>query len=117
MQYIIKNPMDMKYAARRIKEARTALNYTQKELAELTGITHAMVSLYENARVLPRLDVLISMAKALCVPLDYFVLSGGNFNTFHNTENLTRREIKQIQEFIDTLIGYKKDNDGKKKKV
>lgn len=117
MRYILKNPMDVKYVAKRLKEARKTFNYTQRDLARLTGVTNVMISQYETGTVVPHLDVLISMAKALCVTLDYFVLDGKEDKVLHNTETLARHEIKQIQTFIDMLIGYKRDHVTKKKKI
>lgn len=108
MQYITKNPLEIKYLAKRLKEARKTLGYTQRALSQLAGITDAMLCLYERGHSTPSFDVLLSLSRALNVSLDYFVLNGSEDNIFSNTENLTHQERRQIQEFIDTLVKYKK---------
>lgn len=49
----------------RIKELRQAMNYTQKRLSDLTGVSQGKISEYEAEKVIPRVDVALKLAKAL----------------------------------------------------
>lgn len=46
---------------------------TQEELAEKSDISRVMVSRYENGMATPTIDVLISLADALNVSIDYLL--------------------------------------------
>ena len=51
----------------KVKELMNQQNITQKELAELSGITEASVSRYLSGERTPRIDIVINFAKALKV--------------------------------------------------
>jgi len=57
----------------RLREARERKKLTQKQLAELAGITAASVSAYEklDSAKSPSIEIAIQLAKALCVSLDW----------------------------------------------
>jgi transcriptional regulator with XRE-family HTH domain len=46
---------------------------TQKQLAELTGLTEAGISRYISGQRLPRIDILLKIADALGCTLDYLL--------------------------------------------
>ncbi len=46
---------------------------TQKQLAELTGLTEAGISRYVSGQRLPRIDILLGIADALKCTLDYLL--------------------------------------------
>lgn len=46
---------------------------TQKQLAELTGLTEAGISRYISGQRLPRIDILLKIADALSCTLDYLL--------------------------------------------
>lgn len=48
-------------------------NLSQKDLAELSGITESSVSRYLHSEKRPRLDVIINFAKALGVKTEYLI--------------------------------------------
>lgn len=52
---------------------------TQKQLAQMTGLTEAGISRYISGQRLPRLDVLLRIAKSLQCTLD-FLLYGVEYN-------------------------------------
>jgi len=56
----------------RIKQGRTALGLTTRALAELVGVSAMAISKYENNRNTPSSDILIALANALNVRVEYF---------------------------------------------
>jgi len=57
----------------RLKELRTSLNYSQKELSEQTGLTLRTIQRIENNEVKPSLYSLKVIGKALKIDLSEFV--------------------------------------------
>lgn len=57
----------------RIKQARTAAGFSLRELAEKAGITAMAISKYETGKSTPSSGVLLSLSKALNVPVEYFL--------------------------------------------
>lgn len=63
---------------RRLSEARALKSLTQKELAELSGVSQRQISAYESARSWPREAVLIRLAKALGTTPEWLAVGIGN---------------------------------------
>lgn len=57
----------------RIKQARTAAVLSLRELAEKAGISAMAISKYETGKSTPSSVVLLSLSKALGVPVEYFL--------------------------------------------
>jgi transcriptional regulator with XRE-family HTH domain len=51
-----------------LKEARTAVHYTQEHLAVLAGLDHTYPSLLERGQRHPSLAVVCGLAEALSIP-------------------------------------------------
>lgn len=60
----------------KIREKREAFNLTQRELAEVLGITPQHLSLLEQDKKTPSVTLLAKMAQSLGVSIDYLVFSG-----------------------------------------
>jgi transcriptional regulator with XRE-family HTH domain len=58
----------------KLKQLRQEKNWSQDEFAYHAQIDGRQVSRYENDRVMPSVDVVIKMAKAFNVSLDYLLL-------------------------------------------
>lgn len=56
-----------------IRIRRRALNMTMKELASIVGVTEAAISHYETGRREPDPDMLIRIATALNVSVDFLI--------------------------------------------
>jgi transcriptional regulator with XRE-family HTH domain len=52
---------------RRIRRRRRAIDMTQEEMADRAGIHRTQISMFEHGKVMPRLDTLILLARALDV--------------------------------------------------
>ena len=59
--------------AERIRELRTAGNFTQKDLDELLGVKNFSIYTYEKGRSEPTIDGLIALADFFDVSIDYLV--------------------------------------------
>ena len=57
----------------RIKQARTAAVLSLRELAEKVGVSAMAISKYETGKSTPSSGVLLSLSKALGVPVEYFL--------------------------------------------
>lgn len=57
----------------RIKKLREGKNISQKELAKELGVTDAMVSMYENDKKNPSLEVITKLAAFFNVSTDYLL--------------------------------------------
>jgi len=56
----------------RIKRARKALRLSLRDLAKKVSLSHASIKKYEDNRVIPSSEVLIKLAKAMQVKVEYF---------------------------------------------
>lgn len=63
--------VDLNIFSKRLKEAREAMGYTQRTLANQVGITPASLSAYEKDGKNPSLNVAAEIAKACGVSLDW----------------------------------------------
>ena len=67
--------MDKDSLATRIRISRESLNYSQHDLARVTGISQQQISSYEKGQRLPSAPALIKLSDALHVSTDY-ILTG-----------------------------------------
>ena len=74
---------------------------TQRQLAQLIGVTKSMASAYETAIRYPSYDILIRLASVFGVSTDY--LLGLENRRRLNAEGLTERQIQIINELIGEL--------------
>lgn len=58
----------------RIKQLRKERGWSQAELGEHLGTDSQRVSRYENERITPSIDMLVRLAEALDVSVDYLVI-------------------------------------------
>ena len=59
--------------AERIRELRTAGNYTQEDLGEILGVKKYSIYTYEKGRSEPNIDGLIALADFFDVTTDYLL--------------------------------------------
>lgn len=85
----------------KIKSLRTQRNLTQKQLADLSGVTVSAISSYEAGNRYPSYDVLISLARIFHVSTDY-LLGLENLKTV-DVSGLEDRQINVILQMIDIM--------------
>ena len=87
----------------RLKELRTSLNYSQKELSEQTGLTLRTIQRIENNEVKPSLYSLKMLGEALKTDLSEFSKSTGTKPyEFNFTIKIT--DMNQLINDLKTLV-------------
>ena len=84
---------------KRLARARASANLTQRELADVVGITWSQISRYEASKAKPRLGVLLKLADALNVTAEELSGDGSNDEGREITLTLTGPEEKAIEDF------------------
>jgi transcriptional regulator with XRE-family HTH domain len=108
----------------RIRELRTKRGMTQKELADILGVTDAAIGMWENARREPDVEHIKKMAAIFGVTTDYLI---GQADTrdlpqtvapylADGLKELTPEARKEVMDFIEYVkVKYaKKDGDDKR---
>ncbi len=81
----------------RFREAFQLRGYTQSELSELSGVTQVQISKYLNGKVLPKLESLKALARALNVSENW--LAGENVPMIQQIETLPAEEKLKVALF------------------
>ncbi|MDH5525392.1 MAG: helix-turn-helix domain-containing protein [Desulfobulbaceae bacterium] len=92
--------------AERIRQLRQERHWTQAELAERLGIHQKQVSAYERGVNLPSTDILIKLAEAFDVTLDYLAFEAKGRPAKLNVQD---RELLRRFEMVDTLSEKEKE--------
>jgi len=83
----------------RICELRTALGWSQVELAKRLGVAKQTVSNWENENIQPSIEMLVRLAKLFNVTTDY--LLGLEDIPRLNIEGLSNRVVMHISQLIN----------------
>ena len=59
--------------SQKVHELMNKKGVNQKQLSKLSGITESSLSRYLKGEIVPRMDVIVNIAKALQVETDYFL--------------------------------------------
>lgn len=88
----------------KIHTLRENKKITQKELAELAGITEAALSRYEHDKRIPTSQIITRLARALDVSTDYLLSNSDNtdFDLSRNEILDIEKKAKEMLEHIDT---------------
>jgi DNA-binding XRE family transcriptional regulator len=65
----VKNTADIKAFGSHLRKVRESYELSQQQLADMADIAKITIQRIENAKFTPTLDVIISIAKALNMPL------------------------------------------------
>ena len=98
--------MDQEKIGKFISERRKKKKITQKEFAELLGVTDKTVSRWENGHYLPD----VSLFNDVCEILDIEVAE------LLKGEKMNKMEKKDVDETIDKIVDISKDEIKKKNK-
>lgn len=89
----------------RITNLRRAKNWSQDELAKLIDSSRVMIGKYERSDNLPSIEVIIKLARAFEVSIDFLVGEGVNAN--YNKEMLKRLdELEKLPDEEKNIIYY-----------
>lgn len=87
--------------AQRLVKARSAHEWSQQELSEVSGVAAAQISRYEAGRSKPRPEVLAKLAKALGVQFEWLSRGAGPIEeeskTFPSNRNVYQIELTDEQ--------------------
>ena len=84
--------MANQYFSTRVKELREKAGLSMDQLAKQLGITKSRVNMWENNGTVPRMNVLVELAKFFNVTTDYLL---GNDDTSNLSLNNTRLSTLQ----------------------
>lgn len=85
----------------RIRELRQARGLSQVELAKKLGVTKQSVSNWENDNIQPSVEMLVKLARCLCVTTDS--LLDMDDRAFLEVTGLSETEIAHIQQIIEDI--------------
>lgn len=101
--------------AEKVTKIMKERDITQKQLAQLSGITESSISRYLHSKQRPRIDIVVNIAKALHVETDFLLDDSDKGESAYNTiataiarkgNELTAEEKNQL---ISLIIGAKKN--------
>ena len=95
----------------RIIQLRKLKKWSQEDLAKQINASRVMIGNYERADNTPSMDVIIKIARAFEVSIDYLLGEGLNasfdketLNRLENMEKLPEQERKRIFDYMDLII-------------
>lgn len=97
-----------------LKQLRVTHQLTQKELADILGVSQSAVFYWENGKRDVSLDMLEKIAKYFDVPIDTF-FNGVFYDephtiaAHHEGEEWTDEELAEIEEFKRFVLSKRKD--------
>ena len=110
--------------SKQIKKIRTDNQFTQEQLAQKLNVSRQTISSWENARNLPDLELVVSIAKQFNLSLDQLILGDETMTSKLVRDASAVRKAKYnliaallfvlgvISFLAKTLIGSKVDQDG-----
>lgn len=91
----------------RLRRLRERVGLTQKELAEMVGVSHTLVGQVETGRLVPSVATLTRLAGVLGVSPCYFLIENAGTRTValedHFNRALSHREVRDFLTMIGTL--------------
>lgn len=85
----------------RIKQLRKEHSWSQGELAEQVNTDARQISRYENDRITPSLDMVIRLAEAFNVSLDYLVLDHAPRRPLHGPNHGLDQQLAELATLDD----------------
>lgn len=79
----------------KVKEARLAMNLSQTELAQITGISERSLYTYEQQGILPRKNNIIKLAEALHISVSYLLDEDETDSQIHIDKDMFILEAKE----------------------
>lgn len=97
------------FVGKRIKEERTKLKMTQKELGDIIGVQHNTISAYEMGRNAPEQNAIFKIAEALDVSVDDFFPERENKTSeleraLKMTEGLDIKDMNFLNKLIEKTL-------------
>ena len=87
----------------RLDQARKEKGLTQRELANRVGVTEVSMSRYVNGARVPKGPIVVNIAKALGVSVDYLVGTSSVKKRQTNADRIRNMSDEELAEFLITL--------------
>ena len=87
----------------KIRNLRRDFNISQVELANKLCVTKQCVSNWENDNIQPSIEMLVKIARTFNVSTDF--LLGEDNHTYIEVTNLTKTQIRHVQQIINDIVG------------
>lgn len=97
----------MNVFGQRLKQARLAAKLSLRKLAKLVGVSHAAIKKYEDEKNFPSSDVLIKIAEAINVPIEYLFRPQSltlQSVKFRKKNNLNKRDLLAINQQVNDQL-------------
>ena len=87
----------------RLDQARKEKGLTQRELANRVGVTEVSMSRYVNGARVPKGPIVVNIAKALGVSVDYLVGTSSVKKRQTNADKIRNMSDEELAEFIEQI--------------
>ena len=87
----------------RLDQARKEKGLTQRELANRVGVTEVSMSRYVNGARVPKGPIVVNIAKALGVSVDYLVGTSSVKKRQTNADRIRNMSDEELAEFLITF--------------
>ena len=114
--------MGNQYFSIRIKELREKAGLSMEQLAQKLGVTKSRVNMWENSGTVPRMNVLVEVAKHFHVSTDYLLgndatedLSQDNHRLYalqRNLGKLNEEDLEKAEGMLKAVFGEIFNSDG-----
>lgn len=91
----------MEVFSQRLKQKRLAKRYSQREMAELIGVSQPYYAKFEQGLGQPNIETLIKIAKVLHESIDY--LTGYSNISYDDVPGDQGEELRNLRKQIDAL--------------
>ena len=90
----------------RLDQARKEKGLTQRELANRVGVTEVSMSRYVNGARVPKGPIVVNIAKALGVSVDYLVGTSSVKKRQTNADRIRNMSDEELLDFICSIETY-----------
>ena len=91
----------------RVRQARTAIGYTQEKLAELINVSIQFISDFERGKVGASVETIVGIANSLYVSCDYLLLGKEDTatpNFLIRLNSLSSKQRRLVEKQVDLLL-------------
>lgn len=95
----------------RLDQARKEKGLTQRELADRVGVTEVSMSRYINGARVPSGPIVVNIAKALGISVDYLVGTSNVKKRQINADRIRNMSDEELAEWLTNMCDFEKDEE------
>lgn len=95
----------------RLDQARKEKGLTQRELANRVGVTEVSMSRYINGARVPSGPIVVNIAKALGISVDYLVGTSNVKKRQTNADRIRNMSDEELAELLTNMCDFEKDEE------